>query len=53
MTLLSIFAKDDTGGTAIVYGLITMGIALTVSTVVQALGIDLNASLVTVANRFK
>jgi Flp pilus assembly pilin Flp len=53
MTLLSIFTKDDKGATAIVYGLITMGIALTISTVVQALGIDLNASLITVASRFK
>ena len=51
MTLLSIFSKDDTGGTTIVYGLITMGIALTISTVVQALGIDLNASFITLGFR--
>jgi Flp pilus assembly pilin Flp len=51
MTLLSIFSKDDTGGTTIVYGLITMGIALTISTVVQALGIDVNTSFITLGFR--
>ena len=41
-TLVTRFAKDESGATAIEYGLIAAGIAVAIITVVQGLGTKLN-----------
>ena len=41
--LFSRFVKDESGATAIEYGLIAAGIAVAIITVVNALGTNLNA----------
>ena len=43
MNTLKRFAADDSGATAIEYGLIAAGIALAIITVVNGLGSKLNA----------
>jgi pilus assembly protein Flp/PilA len=47
------FAKDDTGATAIEYGLIAAGISVAIVTVVGTVGTKLNATCTTVANALK
>jgi pilus assembly protein Flp/PilA len=49
-TLVSRFLKDESGATAIEYGLIAAGIAVAIITVVQALGTKLNGTFTTVSN---
>jgi pilus assembly protein Flp/PilA len=41
--LVQKFLKDESGATAIEYGLIAAGIALAIITVVNSLGVKLNA----------
>jgi pilus assembly protein Flp/PilA len=42
--------KDESGATAIEYGLIAAGIAVAIIVVVQSLGTKLNATFTTVSN---
>jgi pilus assembly protein Flp/PilA len=53
MLLLSKFIADETGATAIEYGLIAAGIAAAIVTVVGTVGTNLNATFATVANAVK
>ena len=50
MKFLSSFAKDESGATAIEYGLIAAGIAVVIIAAVQALGTATAAMLQTVAD---
>jgi pilus assembly protein Flp/PilA len=43
-TLVKRFAKDESGATAIEYGLIAAGISVAIITVVQGLGTKLNTT---------
>jgi pilus assembly protein Flp/PilA len=45
--------KDETGATAIEYGLIASGIALAIVATVQALGTQLNTTFSTVSTAIK
>ena len=49
-TLVSRFLKDESGATAIEYGLIAAGIAVVIITVVQGIGTNLNAKFTKVQN---
>ena len=49
-TLVSRFLKDESGATAIEYGLIAAGIAVVIITVVQGIGTNLNAKFTLVKN---
>jgi pilus assembly protein Flp/PilA len=49
-TLVSRFAKDESGATAIEYGLIAAGISVAIIAVVQGLGTNLNTQFVKVKN---
>jgi pilus assembly protein Flp/PilA len=51
--LLSSFLKDETGATAIEYGLIAAGIAVAIITVVGTLGSKLNATFGNIAANIK
>ena len=51
--LISRFAKDDSGATAIEYGLIAGLIAVVIITAVTTIGTNLSASFTTVANALK
>ncbi len=42
--LISRFMKDESGATAIVYGLIAAGISVAIITVVKGLGTSLNST---------
>ncbi len=42
MTLLTRFAKDESGATAIEYGLIAVGIAIAIITMVKGVGSSLS-----------
>jgi len=44
MSILKSFARDESGATAIEYGLIAAGIAVAIITVVQGLGTKLNTT---------
>jgi pilus assembly protein Flp/PilA len=44
------FAKDDSGATAIEYGLIAAGISVAIIAVVQGLGSNLKATFTSVSN---
>ena len=48
--LLSRFAKDESGATAIEYGLIAAGISVAIIATVQGLGSKLNTSFTSVQN---
>jgi pilus assembly protein Flp/PilA len=48
--LLSRFAKDENGATAIEYGLIAAGISVAIIATVQGLGSKLNTSFTSVQN---
>ena len=48
--LVSRFAKDESGATAIEYGLIAAGISVAIITVVQGLGSKLNTTFGSVKN---
>jgi pilus assembly protein Flp/PilA len=49
-TLVSRFVKDESGATAIEYGLIAAGISVAIITVVQGLGTKLNTTFGSVKN---
>ncbi|HXW41951.1 MAG TPA: Flp family type IVb pilin [Xanthobacteraceae bacterium] len=49
-TLLSRFVKDQSGATAIEYGLIAAGIAVAIIAVVQGLGTKLNTTFSSVSS---
>jgi pilus assembly protein Flp/PilA len=51
--LLEQFWKDQTGATAIEYGLIAAGISVAIIAVVQGLGTNLNATFTSVSNALK
>ena len=44
MSILQSFVRDESGATAIEYGLIAAGIAVAIITVVQGLGTKLNTT---------
>jgi pilus assembly protein Flp/PilA len=49
-TLVSRFVKDESGATAIEYGLIAAGISVAIIAVVQGLGSKLNTTFTSVSN---
>ena len=51
--LVTKFMNDDTGATAIEYGLIAAGISIAIVTVVGTVGTKLNATFTTIANAVK
>ena len=53
MTLFSKFLKNESGATAIEYGLIAAGISVAIVTVVGTVGTKLNATFTTIANPVK
>ena len=53
MRTLTKFAKDDTGATAIEYGLIAAGISIAIIAVVQGLGSKLNTTFTSVQTALK
>ena len=53
MSRIARFFQDESGATAIEYGLIAAGISVAIVVVVQTLGTDLNATFNTVANALK
>jgi len=52
-TLVMRFFADDTGATAIEYGLIAAGIAVAIIATVQALGTNLNSTFSSVSTAMK
>jgi pilus assembly protein Flp/PilA len=52
-TLLACFVKDESGATAIEYGLIAAGISVAIIAVVQGLGSKLNTTFELVKNSLK
>ena len=52
-TLLARFAKDESGATAIEYGLIAAGISVAIITVVGTLGANLNTTFTSVSTALK
>lgn len=53
MKLVMRFLADDTGATAIEYGLIAAGISVAIIATVQALGTNLNATFSSVSTALK
>jgi pilus assembly protein Flp/PilA len=51
--LITRFVKDETGATAIEYGLIAAGIALAIITVVNGLGTTMNAKFTAISTSLK
>jgi pilus assembly protein Flp/PilA len=51
--LLTKFMRDDTGATAIEYGLIAAGIAVAIIAVVQGVGSKLNTTFTSVSTALK
>jgi pilus assembly protein Flp/PilA len=51
--LVSRFVKDESGATAIEYGLIAAGIAVAIIAVVNGLGTQLNATFTSVSTQLK
>jgi pilus assembly protein Flp/PilA len=52
-TLILRFLQDDTGATAIEYGLIAAGIAVAIIVAVQTLGTNLNTTFSSVSTSLK
>jgi pilus assembly protein Flp/PilA len=52
-TILSRFVKDESGATAIEYGLIAAGISVAIIAVVQGLGSKLNSTFSSVSSALK
>ncbi len=52
-TLFSRFVKDESGATAIEYGLIAAGISVAIIAVVQGLGSKLNTTFTSVSTALK
>ena len=53
MNLLARFAKDESGATAIEYGLIAAGISVAIITVVGTVGTKLNTTFTSVSTALK
>jgi len=53
MSLIASFLRDQSGATAIEYGLIAAGISVAIVVVVQTVGTNLNTTFTTVANALK
>jgi pilus assembly protein Flp/PilA len=51
--ILEKFLEDQSGATAIEYGLIAAGISVAIIAVVQGLGVNLNATFTSVSNALK
>jgi pilus assembly protein Flp/PilA len=51
--LIARFVKDESGATAIEYGLIAAGISLSIIAVVNGLGTNLNAKFTSINNSLK
>jgi pilus assembly protein Flp/PilA len=51
--LIARFAKDESGATAIEYGLIAAGISLAIIVVVNSLGTNLNAKFTSINTSLK
>jgi pilus assembly protein Flp/PilA len=51
--LITRFVKDESGATAIEYGLIAAGISLAIITVVNGLGSNLNAKFTSINSSLK
>ncbi len=51
MTLLRTFLRDESGATAIEYGLIAAGISVAIITVVQTLGTKLNGTFSNISTK--
>ena len=51
--LLTRFAKDESGATAIEYGLIAAGVSVAIITVVKGVGTSLNATFSSVSTAVK
>ena len=51
--ILARFAKDESGATAIEYGLIAAGIAIAIITAVKGVGTQLSTNFVTISNSLK
>jgi pilus assembly protein Flp/PilA len=52
-TLVSRFVKDESGATAIEYGLIAAGISVAIITVVKGLGTKLDTTFSSVSSQLK
>ena len=52
-TLVSRFVKDESGATAIEYGLIAAGISVAIIAVVNGLGTKLNATFTSISSQLK
>ena len=52
-TLVSLFVKDESGATAIEYGLIAAGISVAIIAVVNGLGTKLNGSFSSLTGQLK
>ncbi|MEH2562571.1 Flp family type IVb pilin [Bradyrhizobium sp. AZCC 2289] len=52
-TLISRFIKEESGATAIEYGLIAAGIAIAIITAVQGVGTQLSANFTTISTSLK
>jgi len=52
-TLVSRFMKDESGATAIEYGLIAAGISVAIIAVVNGLGTKLNATFSSISSQLK
>jgi len=52
-TLVSRFLKDESGATAIEYGLIAAGIAVVIITMVKNVGTNLNTTFSTIAGNVR
>jgi pilus assembly protein Flp/PilA len=52
-TLVSRFAKDESGATAIEYGLIAAGISVAIIAVVNTIGTTLNTKFTTISSQLK
>ena len=53
MQFISRFFHDESGATAIEYGLIAAGIAVVIIVAVQTIGTNLNTTFTTVGNNLK
>ncbi len=53
MSIMKKFVRDESGATAIEYGLIAAGIAVAIITVVQGLGTKLTSTFTSISNALK
>jgi pilus assembly protein Flp/PilA len=53
INLVKRFARDESGATAVEYGLVAAGISVAIIAVVQGLGSKLNTTFASVQNAFK